>query len=124
MSEKKVLSIGQCCADHSTISGILNKNFNADTINADTSKEAFSLINETSFDLILVNRIFDKSGEAGLDFIAKFTNQRISTTPIMLVSNFEESQKDAMSKGAKSGFGKAALTTAETRLKIGQFLGN
>ncbi len=123
MTEKKVLSIGQCCADHSTISNFLTKKFNAVTINADTSKEAFSLLNEKSFDLILVNRIFDTNGEAGLDFIVKFSNQGIIKTPIMLVSNFDEAQKNAINKGAKLGFGKAAISAVETCSKLEEFLG-
>lgn len=123
MLPKKILSIGQCCADHSSISRLLIQNFQIEIINADNSKEAESLINAGPFSLILVNRIFDSNGESGLAFIEKYCSQQTSTTtPIMLVSNFEDAQKDAVKHGAIPGFGKNALTSSDTMLKIKNLL--
>ena len=91
MPPKKLLSIGQCCADHSSISRLLTQNFQIEIINADNSKEAESLISAGTFSLILVNRIFDTNGESGLAFIKKYCSQQTSTsTPIMLESCKEE----------------------------------
>lgn len=124
MSQKIVLSIGQCCADHSSISRILSQNFQVEIINADTINEAFSLISGQTFSLILVNRIFDSNGESGLAFIEKYCSKKISSTPIMLVSNFEEAQKEALNHGAVQGFGKNALTASDTLTKLKTHLGN
>ena len=103
MPHKSVLSIGQCCADHSSISRLINQNFQVEIINADSSTEAFSLIDSKTFSLILVNRIFDSNAESGLDFIEKYYSKKASSSPIMLVSNFEQSQKDALKLGADLG---------------------
>ncbi|NBR07132.1 MAG: DNA-binding response regulator [Planctomycetes bacterium] len=124
MSHKIVLSIGQCCADHSNISQILEKHFSVEIVNADTSIEAFSLINTKNFSLILVNRIFDSNGESGLAFIEKYCSQKSSASPIMLVSNFEDAQKDAIFHGAELGFGKNALTSSDTLSKLKKHLAN
>jgi len=118
MSLKIVLSIGQCCADHSSISRILCQNFQTEIINADTSIEAFSLISVKTFALILVNRIFDSNGESGLAFIEKYCSQYTPSSPIMLVSNFEQAQNDAIKHGAELGFGKNALASPDTLAKF------
>lgn len=122
MPHKSVLSIGQCCADHSSISRLINQHFQIEIINADSSAEAFSLIDSKTFSLILVNRIFDSNAESGLDFIEKYYSKKASASPIMLVSNFEQSQKDALQLGAEFGFGKNALTSPDTLLKLKKHL--
>ena len=110
MPHKSVLSIGQCCADHSSISRLLNQNFQVEVINADSSTEAFSMIDSKNFSLILVNRIFDSNSESGLEFIEQYHSKKASASPIMLVSNFDQSQKDALQLVAELGFGKNSLT--------------
>lgn len=122
MHHKSVLSIGQCCADHSSISRLINQHFQIEIINADSSAESFSLIDSNTFSLILVNRIFDANAESGLDFIEKYYSKKASASPIMLVSNFEQSQKDALQLGAELGFGKSALTSPDTLLKLKKYL--
>ena len=42
----------------------------------------------------------------------------------MLVSNFEEAQKEALNHGAEQGFGKNALTASDTLAKLKTHLGN
>ena len=122
MPHKSVLSIGQCCADHSSISRLINQHFQVEIINADSSTEAFSLIDSKNFSLILVNRIFDSNAESGLEFIEKYCSKKASASPIMLVSNFEQSQNDAHKLGADKGFGKNALTSPDTLLKLKKHL--
>ena len=122
MHQKSVLSIGQCCADHSSISRLLNQNFQVEVINADSSTEAFSMIDSKNFSLILVNRIFDSNSESGLEFIEQYHSKKASASPIMLVSNFDQSQKDALQLGAELGFGKNSLTSPDTLLKLKKHL--
>jgi DNA-binding NarL/FixJ family response regulator len=122
MPLKSVLSIGQCCADHSSISSLLCKHFQVEVINADTSLDAFNLIKEKNFDLILVNRIFDCNGESGIEFISKFFKLDKPKIPIMLVSNFENAQNEAINFGAAPGFGKNALNSSDTLSKLKSYL--
>ena len=66
------------------------------------------------FDLVIVNRIFDETGEAGIAFIERMMQDIASPPPVMLLSNFPEAQAEAIALGAVAGFGKAAMTAPET----------
>jgi hypothetical protein len=56
---KRVLSVGQCFADHSGITRVLRGSFGAEVVGADSQREALDLLREESFALALVNRVFD-----------------------------------------------------------------
>ena len=49
---KRVLSVGQCFADHSGINRVLHGSFGADVVGADTQSEALNLLRQDSFDLV------------------------------------------------------------------------
>lgn len=116
----KILSIGQCGFDHGSISGYLSQEFNAQVTAADSAASARTAMERESFDLILVNRIFDRDGDSGVAFIADAD----SKTPIMLVSNYEQHQQKAIAAGAAPGFGKSNLYSAEARQAIEDALAN
>ena len=107
MSNRRVLSVGQCGADHSRISFSLKQMFGVEVISATSEDEALGRIERESFGLVLVNRIFDANGVLGIDFIKRLKGK--SQTPVMLVSNFEDAQREAVEAGALPGFGKAVL---------------
>lgn len=110
MRAKQVLSVGQCYADHSAITGTLQRHFQAEVVPAATADEALALLRQHSFDLMLVNRVLDGDGSSGLAVVDKVkTDVRLREVPIMLVSNYEDAQQQAVEKGALPGFGKAAL---------------
>jgi len=110
MRAKHVLSVGQCGADHGALAQTLERHFQVTVLSADTASEALAALQEQSFDLVLVNRILDADGSAGLDVVEQIkTDEGLRKLPVMLVSNHEDAQRQAVEKGALFGFGKAAL---------------
>jgi len=110
MAVKRVLSIGQCFADHGAISRTLERAFAAEVVAADDAGEALTRLRQEAFDLVLVNRILDRDGSQGLELIKQITtDDNLKRVPVMLVSNYEDSQQQAVACGAVAGFGKATL---------------
>jgi two-component system chemotaxis response regulator CheY len=124
MSGKKVLSLGQCGADHYSISRLLTGEFGAEVADASTFEEALTLLRQGEFALVLVNRVLDYDGRSGLDFVARLkADERLRQVPVMLVSNYADAQKHAVRLGAEMGFGKARLSAEETTSLLRRFLG-
>jgi CheY-like chemotaxis protein len=115
MTAKRVLSVGQCLADHSRISQFLRSAFASEVEAADTADEALHELRDGSFALVLVNRIFDADGTSGIDFIRRLKGDPgTGGVPVLLVSNYPEAQAEAVAAGAQPGFGKAALAAPRT----------
>jgi len=119
---KTVLSIGQCSADHASISRLLQTKFQAFIKTADSIDEAVKHSHNSSIDLILVNRIFDLTGEEGLNFIRDHLAGPAKLIPVILISNYADAQESAVALGARRGFGKAALNSPETEKILREFL--
>ncbi len=120
---KKILSIGQCPADNSAISTLLDRICECEISFAKSFDETVSLAKETDFDLVLINRILDANGEAGITLLSKLKQDPLlAETPAMLISNHQDAQQEAVRAGAIPGFGKADLTSDETRQKITRVL--
>jgi two-component system chemotaxis response regulator CheY len=110
MTNQRVLSVGQCGADHWGISRTLQKAFCAEVVAAHTAAEALEQLRSAPFALVLVNRVFDADGSSGTDFIRQMReDESLKPVPVMLVSNYEDAQAEAVAAGALPGFGKAAL---------------
>jgi two-component system chemotaxis response regulator CheY len=122
MSAKRVLSIGQCGADHYGISQAIRAHFDAEIIPAATAEQALALLREASFDLVLVNRILDANGAPGLKIIAQLKNALPESPPIMLVSNYPEYQQQAEELGAVPGFGKGNMDETESVERLRNYL--
>jgi CheY-like chemotaxis protein len=102
-------------ADHGRIDHMLRSTFGAEVIPAETADEALERLHQESFDLVLVNRVFDRDGDSGIDFIRQVNaDEKLRTVPIMLVSNYEDAQARAVAIGAQPGFGKATLHDPDT----------
>jgi len=116
MEPKHILSVGQCGADHYSISTFLQSHFDGVEIEPmHTTKQAISALKARPFDLVLVNRRFDLDGGPGLELIrAMKADGELASVPVMLVSNHADAQKEAMGAGAVRGFGKANLSAALT----------
>ena len=124
MSTRRVLDIGQCDYDHGRIESLLRAQFGAEVVRVHSATEALDRLRNEAFDLVLVNRIFDRTAEEGLDLIRKAkADAKLSAVPVRLVSNFPESQAEAVAAGAIPGFGKAALAEAGTRARLEKILG-
>jgi len=123
MTTKRVLSVGQCGADHGGISWALRA-FDADVTPAATQEQAPQRLRKEAFDLVLVNRVFDADGGSGVDLIrAMKADDALRIMPVMLVSNYADAQQEAVEAGAAPGFGKSALGRPEMRERLRPFLG-
>jgi len=124
MPGKHVLSVGQCCADHGALAHTLERHFQAEVVSVATADEALAELRQRPFDLVLVNRVFDADGSAGLDLVEQIkADTKLRELPVMLVSNYEDAQRQATAKGALPGFGKAALGQAPMLARLEPHLG-
>jgi CheY-like chemotaxis protein len=110
MTAKRVLSVGQCWADHRKIARTLEP-FSAEVVSADTTEEAVAQLRAgPPFALVLVNRVYDGDGSSGMDLIRQMkADPALEAVPVMLVSNYDDAQEEAVAAGAAPGFGKSAL---------------
>ncbi|NMC21596.1 MAG: response regulator [Thermogutta sp.] len=107
---KHVLSVGNCGFDNARLSQRLSAWFNVEITTAADHRTALAMVRERPFDLVLVNRVFDGSGESGLDLIAEMKQSpELAAIPVMLLSNYPEYQRQAVELGAVAGFGKQDL---------------
>jgi len=121
---RKVLDVGQCNADNSRISSLLQKHFDVEVDRSHSHDEAIKLALDTPYDLILINRILDADSTAGMDILASLkTKPSTAQTPVMVVSNYQQTQEEAVSRGAVPGFGKSELDADETIAKLALYLG-
>jgi len=119
---RKVLGVGNCSFDHANLSGMISSHFAAEVVPAATADAALEMLRGDRFDLVLVNRVFN--GGTGIDLIRRIkADDRLAETPVIMLSNYPESQADAETAGAAPGFGKAQLADPQTLGKLRPFLG-
>jgi CheY-like chemotaxis protein len=107
---KRVLDVGQCNADHAAIQRLLVSQFGVEVGRALTADQAFEMLRQGDYDLVLVNRILDLDRTEGIEVIRQITGEAtLARIPVMLVSNLPDAQQAAMAAGAVRGFGKSAL---------------
>jgi PleD family two-component response regulator len=112
---KQVLNVGHCDFDHGNIRSLIASHFDADVTRARTAKQALEFAQQRTWDLILINRVFEEDGDSGLDLITALKADPVTrSSPVMLVSNYSDAQRVAIDTGAVPGFGKASLNTAAT----------
>ena len=117
----KIVSLGQCGVDHPAIARFCRDAVGAHVVGTETFAETLAV---EGADLILVNRILDTTGESGLDFIRQFrADPARQATPVLLVSNYADAQRDAQALGAAAGFGKSALNRPESATALRAALG-
>ena len=90
---------------------------------ANSFDEAIQSALDTPFDLILINRILDADGPAGMGVLYELKSQpSTADVPVMIISNYADAQDTAVESGAVRGFGKAELANPATRASLAQFL--
>jgi two-component system, chemotaxis family, chemotaxis protein CheY len=120
---KHVLSVGQCGFDHSAISRFLRQHFEIEVTAAATASDALDLMRRQSFALVLVNRVFDADGHAGLEFLREMkADESLAAIPVMLVTNLPAPAEQAIACGAEPGFGKAELGDPRVVTRLEAFL--
>lgn len=120
----RVLSVGNCGADEFSLRRYFAQRFAAEFDAVDDAPAALALLRDRRADLVVVNRLLDLTGDSGLEVIAAIkADPELADVPVMLISNYPESQAQAEAAGALPGFGKAQLGSDETARRIGQALG-
>jgi hypothetical protein len=120
---KKVLSIGQCGFDESSIVSFFKKIAPEVTVvQTHTIAESLTALNQTEYQLVLVNRIFDQTGEEGLTLLKQVQSQIKDGLRLLLVSNLPDAQGAALALGALPGFGKAQLNQQATAQLVSSYL--
>jgi two-component system chemotaxis response regulator CheY len=122
MTQKRVLSVGQCGADHMSISWALQRAYAAEVVAAATAPEALDRLQREEFALVLVNRIFDADGSSGLDLVRRVAADAARPVPVMLVSNYADAQEQAVAAGAVPGFGKATVGRPVMLARVAPYL--
>ena len=117
----RILDIGQCGFEHAAIVDFLQRAVAASVDSAATGAEAEKLVRQNTYDLVLVNRIFDGDGASGITLIQQL--RKIPTCPpVMLVSNLSDAQAAAIAAGAVQGFGKAGIHLPQTAEHVREVL--
>jgi CheY-like chemotaxis protein len=120
---KRVLSVGQCVPDHTTLTSYLRGNFAAEVVKVDLADEALAALRKDAYDLVLINRKLDADYSDGLEILRAIkTDPQTATVPVMLVTNYVEHQDAAVAAGAVRGFGKLEYGDPRTAEKLRPFL--
>ncbi len=123
MAAKTILSVGQCGPDHMALSRFLNQHFDVTILTADLPDDTLDILRRESVDLVLINRKLDADYSDGMDIIRTLkADPKLAATPVMLISNFEDAQKEAVEAGAVPGFGKAELSSERARECVARVL--
>lgn len=122
-SQGRVLDVGQCEVDHSSIRSVIEANFAVDVDRARSVDDALEAMRRQRYDLVLVNRIIFADGCEGMELIRQARQDpALADVPMMLVSNYVEAQAEAVAAGAQPGFGKAGLHQKATVERLAEFL--
>jgi CheY-like chemotaxis protein len=120
---KRVLDVGQCGPDHSSIRSYFTRNFGCEVVQVDDAAGALAELKGGQFDLVLVNRKLDCDYSDGIEVIRAIkADQETASVPVMLVTNYPEHQEAAIAVGAVRGFGKLEFQKPETRARVAEFL--
>ena len=120
---KRVLDVGNCNPDHSSITYLLESNFDVEVSRTHGLEDTLQTLQSQLFDLILVNRVMDRDGSPGLEIIQQIKDlPSQAQTPVMMITNYPDFQQAAIAAGAVEGFGKAELGDETTLDKLNAHL--
>lgn len=123
MAKHRVLDVGNCDPDHSSIRNLLHRHFDVDVHRVMFVHEAVDRLQRETFELVLVNRLIFADSSDGTELIRTIRRDpQLAQTRIMLVSNFKDAQARAVAEGALPGFGKAELNEAATHERLARHL--
>lgn len=112
---KTVIDCGNCGPDFHSIRKLVLSHFDAHIIQTDALEDTLEVLAQRPVDLIMVNRKLDRDYTDGLDVIRGLkADPRYAAVPVMLITNYEEHQQEAIAAGAVRGFGKLSLGAPAT----------
>lgn len=102
---------------------MIESNFDATVDRAHTAPEAIQLACANSYDLIMINRLLDVDRSSGVALVGSLKEEEVTASvPVMLISNYQDAQREAESAGAAPGFGKSALDDSNTIALVSKYL--
>jgi len=120
---KKVLDVGNCGFDHSSLKRLIESKFQASLLQAHGATDAMRMLQKEAFDLVIVNRLMDRDGSPGLEIVQKIkADEKLQAVPVMMLSNHESAQQAAEKAGAEPGFGKSDLNSKSTLKLLSPYL--
>lgn len=77
--------------------------------------DTLKALHDSQFDLVLINRKLDQDYTDGIEILKLIkSDEKISSIPVMLITNYPDHQDAAVALGALRGFGKLELDKPET----------
>ncbi len=124
MTKKKVLLVGHCGVDSPRLEQMLKSHFDVEVERANYMDEVPERIQETHYDLLLINRVGYFDGKSGIELIKQLhdSGKVPPKTKLMLITNYEDAMKEAMENGAVKGFGKKKIDHPDTIALLRQYL--
>lgn len=122
---KLLVDCGNCGPDFNAIRQLAKASFQATVVQTHGLEDTLEVLRSRDVDLVTVNRKLDRDYSDGLEIIRQLKAvPDVSHVPVMLVTNYDEHQEEAMKLGAVRGFGKLALREPATRELLQPFLAN
>ncbi len=121
---KTLVDCGNCGPDFNSIRKLAMANFDVAVIQTHGPEDTLEVLKSRKVDLVTVNRKLDRDYSDGMEVIKQLkSDDETASVPVMLVTNYEEHQQEAIKAGAVQGFGKLAITEPATKEILEQFLG-
>jgi CheY-like chemotaxis protein len=123
MSQLRILDVGNCVPDHSTLTRYLTKHFDCVVDEAVDGSRAMQKLKAQPYDLVVVNRKLDADYSDGIDVIRQIkADGSTKDVPVMMITNYVDHQDAAEAAGAIRGFGKLEYSKPETLERLKQVL--
>lgn len=123
MVQPRVIDVGNCAPDFSSIKRMLESQFQATVVQANGAADALKLAKSQSTNLVLINRKLDMDYSDGTDVLKQFkADPETRDIPVMLTTNYAEHQQAAIELGAVEGFGKLSIGEPATIAKLSPYL--
>lgn len=121
---KRILDVGNCGFDHSSLARMVQREFGAEAVAAHDADEAIKKARTGQYALVVVNRVLDSDGSSGLEIIQSLkADPQTKDLPVMMITNYPDHAAKAIAAGAEPGFGKSTLHEPQTRERLAKFLG-
>jgi CheY-like chemotaxis protein len=112
---QRVLDVGNCSFDHSAIKRLIEANFDASVVQTHGEADTLEALRSGDFGLVLINRQLNRDASDGIELIRRIkASENLAPIPVMLISNLDQFQQQAVEAGAEPGFGKDGLNSPET----------
>lgn len=122
---KRVLDVGQCNPDHSSLMRFLTSHFDVEVDRTHEMQDTLEKLRNSSYDLVMINRKLDRDYSDGMEILKTIkADDSLKDIPVVLISNYEDAQERAVAAGAAPGFGKSQLNDPATVEKVSAILGS